>query len=265
MYRGIIIILVSTFFFGACVSNKKVQYLQYDDVNAKDVKLDSLVRTYSPAVYEHKIQPEDVLKVTVQTITGDEFNFFKTDFDRSNSQNLSGNNVLIFGELVDEKGEIEYPVIGKVKVAGLTVFEVQELLQKKAIENGLKEPVVKVRIMNFRFTILGETNREATLSTFNNRITMLEAIGIAGGFGELADRSKVKLIRYQDGNMTVSYLNFLDENFVNSPYFYLHQGDVLIVPPVKQRPFRLYFRDNLSLIVSTATLGVLLINTLSTK
>jgi len=260
MYRGLLIILVSSFLFGACVSNKKVQYLQYDDVNVKEVILDSLLRTYSPAIYEHKIQPEDVLKVTVQTITGDEFNFFKTDFDKSSNQNLSGNNALIFGELVDEQGEIEYPVIGKVRVAGLTVFEVQELLQKKAIENGLKEPVVKVRILNYRFTILGETNREGTLSTFNNRITMLEAIGIAGGFGELADRSKVKLIRYKDGEMTVAYLNFLDENFINSPYFYLHQGDVLVVSPVKQRPFRLYFRENLSLIVSTATLGVLFIN-----
>ena len=265
MFRGILIILTSSFLFGACVSNKKVQYLQYDDVNVDNVILDSLVRTYKLKPYEHKIQPEDVLKVTVQTITGEEFNFFKTDFDRMTNQNFSGNNALIFGDLVDENGEIEYPVIGKVKVAGLTVFEVQELLQKKAVENGLKEPVVKVRIMNYRFTILGETNREGTLSTFNNRITMLEAVGIAGGFGELADRSKVKLIRYQDGSMTVSYLNFLDENFVNSPYFYLHQGDVLVVPPVSQRPFRLYFRENLSLIVSTATLGVLLINSLSTK
>lgn len=245
----------------ACISNKKVQYLQYDDVNSKFVELDTLVRSYQPKAYEHKIQPEDVLKVTVQTITGEEFNFFKTDFDRLSGQSLSGNNMLIYGDLVDENGEIEYPVIGKVKVAGLTVFEVQKLLQSKAKENGLKEPVVKVRIMNYRFTILGETNKEGTLSTFNNRITMLEAVGIAGGFSELADRSKVKLIRYEGGDMVVAYLNFLDENFINSPYFYLHQGDVLVVPPVKQRPFRLYFRENLTLLVSVATLGVLLYNT----
>ena len=247
----------------SCVSNKKIQYLQKDDVNVDEEYTDSVLRSYFPNVYEYKIQPEDILKVSVETITNQEFNFFKTDFDRTVNQNLIGNNALIYGELVDEKGFVEYPVIGKVKVSGLTIFEVQDLLQKLAKENGLKEPVVKVRILNYRYTVLGETNKEGTFNTYNNRITMLEAVGIAGGFSELADRANVKLIRYEDGEMNVSYLNFLNEELINSPNFYLHQGDVLIIPPVKQRPFRLYFRENYTLVVSTLTLLVLLFNTLN--
>ncbi len=261
MMKRNILICWMLLFFVSCVSNKKTQYLQKNDVNPPSVQLDSVIRNYQPTLYEYKLQPEDILKVTVGTITDEDYNFFKTEFDKSVNMNLNGGSALIYGELIDEEGEIEYPVIGKVKVAGLTIFELQELLKIKAIEHGLKEPVVKVRLLNFRFTVIGETKKEGTFTTYNNRINLLEAIGVAGGFGDLADRAKIKLIRYKNNKVDVSYLDFNDENLINSPFFYLHQGDVLIVPPLKQRPFRKYFGENLALIVSSLTLLILVINT----
>lgn len=244
----------------SCVPNRKYQYLQKDDVNKKVAKLDTVLRDYPMPGFEYRVQPQDVLYIRFESLSDEEFNFFT---QQQNTRINSGSgNIALFGELVDSEGNIQYPVVGKVQVSGLTVFEIQEKL-KGIAATYLKDPSVKVRLVNFRFTVLGEVKQEGTVPSNNNRISVLEAIGMAGGLSDLADRSQVKLIRQEDGKkMEVIYLNLLDENLVNSPYYFLHQGDILIVPPLKQRPFRTYFSQNLSLIISSASL-LLLIITLS--
>lgn len=242
----------------SCVPNRKYQYLQKDDVNKKVVQLDTVTRTYDMPGFEYRVQPQDILYIRFESLSAEEYNFFS---QQQNSRINSGSgNISLFGELVDENGEIEYPVVGKIKVSGLTVTEIQEKLKSVAV--ALKSPAVSVRLVNFRFTVLGEVTTEGTVTTTNNRTSILEAIGLAGGISDLADRSKVKLIRQEGGKMEVVYLNLLDENLVNSPYYFLHQSDILIVPPLKQRPFRTYFSQNLSIFISSISL-LLLVITLS--
>ncbi len=236
----------------SCVTNKKYVYLQKDDVNARDLPKDSIIRSYDLQDYEYKIQPEDNISVQFESLTPQEYDIFNRNILAQQMQLTQGNAIMI-GELVDPSGEIIYPVVGKVKVAGLTIYEAQAKLQEIA-DQYLESPVVKVRLINFRFTILGEAKREGTVILTTNRINYIEAIGLAGGLTDLADKKNIKLIRQVDGKAQVRYLDLLDENFINSPEYFVYQNDILIVPALRQRPYQAYFGKNLSLIISSLSL-----------
>lgn len=259
-------LLIVVFVASSCVTNKKYQMLQKDDVNKKDLPSDSVIRSYPARQYEYKIQPEDNISVRFESLTPKEFDLFNRNVGQTQPQNmnLTPANALLIGELVDPQGEITYPFIGKVKVAGLTVYEAQQKLQQLA-NTYLESPVVKVRLINFRFTILGEAKQEGTVVLANNRVNYIEAIGWAGGLTDLADKRNVKLIRQINGKTEVRYLNLLDEDFINSPEYFVHQNDILIVPPLKQRPYQKYFGQNLALLISSVSLLLITITLINTK
>jgi polysaccharide biosynthesis/export protein len=260
--RLLFYLLAFSFLVSSCVTNKKFVYLQKDDVNpAKDqLPKDTLVREYESQQYQYKIQPNDLVSVRFESLSTEEFDFLRSSGNQSSAgTNLNQNNALLIGELVDDFGNIAFPYVGKVKVSGLTIFQIQDTLQYIA-NKYLESPVVKARLLNYRMTILGEANKEGTITFPNNRVSMLEAIGLAGGLTDLANKENLKLIRQVDGKTKVAYINILDENFINSPYYYVHQNDILIVGALKQRPFRKYFGQNFALVVSSVTLLFLAIS-----
>jgi polysaccharide biosynthesis/export protein len=252
MMRIFLFLVGSAIFLSGCVSNKKVLLLQKNDVNVKETVRDTVLRKYQPRPFDYRIQSNDALYVNIESLTPDEFNVFPSD-----ASVTGGQNVALKAELVDPEGMIVFSVVGKVKVTGLTIFEVQDTLQSLA-NQYLKSAVVKVRLVNFRFTMLGEVGQEGTVTSPNNRISLPEAIGLGGGLSELADRKNVKIIR-QKGDVTeVAYVNLLDENLMHSPFYYINQNDVIVVPPLRQRPFRKYFSQNIAIFLS-ATSVILLI------
>jgi len=214
--------------------------------------IDSIVRTYQVEPYDYLIQTNDLISVRFESLSPKEYDFLSSQLQQQ-QQTATPGNALLMGELVDENGEIPYPVIGKVKVAGLSVFQLQDKLQQLA-KDYLDSPVVKVRLMNYRMTMLGEVNREGTVIFTNNRVTLLEAIGLAGGLTDLADKKNMKMIRQINGKTEIAYVNLLDENFINSPYYYVHQNDVLITGALKQRSYRKYFGQNLAVVLSSLSL-----------
>jgi polysaccharide export outer membrane protein len=255
-YKSIFFRLLCALFavaaISSCVTNRKYQMLQKNDVNKSNLPPDSVYRQYAVETFNYKVQTNDIISVRFESLTPKEYDFLSSQAGPTSANTVIGGALLI-GDLVDENGEIPFPVVGKTKVAGMTVFEIQDYLQSLA-NQYLESPIVKVRLLNFRITFLGEMNREGVITMNNNRVTMLEAIGLAGGLTDLADKTNLKLIRQKGTSVEVAYINVLDENFVNSPYYYVNQNDVVIAAPLKQRPYRKYFGQNLGLIISGLSL-----------
>jgi polysaccharide export outer membrane protein len=261
LLMGVVLLLL-----GACVPNRKLVYLQKDDLKKRsEIPKDTVLRQHVLDIKEYRIQPLDILSINFETLTkeNDETNFLDKLSTRSNSSSggsggggSSGG--MSNGIVVNANGDIDYAVLGKIHVGGLTLFQAKDSIEK-VVSQFVPDVIARVRMMNFRFTILGEVNSESTVMSNNTRLTMMEAIGLSGGLGELADRSHVKVLRQNGTQVDVFYVDLLKEEYIESPYYYVQQNDVIIVPPLKQRPFRKYFVGNLGVITTVISFGLLII------
>ncbi|MCZ8354343.1 MAG: polysaccharide biosynthesis/export family protein [Cyclobacteriaceae bacterium] len=259
--RNIVYLLLVLALLASCVPNKKVLYLQKGDVNKKIVEKDTVVRKHEMVINEYKIQPLDMLNIQFETLSEDNnaFDFLDKLAPQAMGGGGQGNVLALNGIFVNPEGYVAYPVLGKIKVAGLTIFEAEREIGKIAAQY-VPDVVVRVRMLNFRFTIMGEVIAgERVLIANNPRLTIMEAIGLAGGLSDLADRSNVKIVRQKGEVAEIVYVNLLEEEFIESPYFYVQQNDVIIVPPLKQRPFRRYFVQNLGILSTTISFAALII------
>jgi polysaccharide export outer membrane protein len=262
MTRFWLFLVLAPLLFASCVPNKKIVFLQKDDLKRrKEIPKDTILRSHTMDINEYHIQPLDILYVQFESLTSEEFDFFSKSTPR-----VAGNvgaNPALSGIIVDANGDIEYPVVGKISVVGLTIFEAQKKIQGIASQY-LRDVVVRVRLLNFRFTLLGEVNSERTVVSTNPRLTMMEAIGLAGGLTDLADRSHVKVVRQMGNESKIFYIDLLNEDYLESPYYYVQQNDVIIVPPLKQRTFKKYFASNLSVLTATVS-AILFIISISNR
>lgn len=256
LFFGLALLMLS-----ACVPNKKLVYLQKDDLKHRErIPKDTVLRTHLLKIREYRVQPLDMLSIQFETISDetDSFDFLSKLSPQARSGGSISSAAAQNGILVDGEGYIEFAILGRIHVGGLTLFEVQDLI-KDIASKYMPDVIVRVKMLNFRFTVLGEVNGEKTVTSTNTRLTMMEAIGLAGGLGELADRANVKVLR-QVGNKTdIYYINLLQEEFLESSHYYVQQNDVIIVPPLKQRAFKKYFVQNLAIITTTISFAVLII------
>ena len=202
--------------------------------------------TLSPQQIENTtnltVQSEDLLRITVSSLNpeaAEPFNQSQEDSQQRNQNGSGGGSSLQMelttGYFVDDAGYIDFPVLGSLDVGGLTLSEIKEMIAGRLADGYLKDPVVNVRFLNFKVTILGEVNTPGLLRLSNKRVTLLEALGMAGDLTDYANRTNVLIMREDNGERTFARLNLQNEDIFSSPYFYLEQNDVIYVEPIEAR------------------------------
>ncbi|WP_061868928.1 polysaccharide biosynthesis/export family protein [Prevotella intermedia] len=238
-----------------CGSSKQVAYWQ---------NIDSISLAASKGLFDAKIMPKDELTILVQTtdpLTSEPFNL------RSTGQTSSKNQIT--GYLVDNDGMINFPIVGKIHVAGLTKTECEDLIKSK-IQPYLartENPLVSVRTSSYRITVIGEVNRPGVIPVATEKISLIEALAEAGDMTVYGKRDNVLLVREdKSGEKHKVRLNINDANIINSPYYYLQQNDIVYVEPHKVKARNTFFGSNTSIFYSvigiTTSLASLLITIL---
>lgn len=218
-YLKLALVFLLALLLSSCVSKKKILYFQ----DTKGLNLNDSITNYEP-----KIQFGDILNINVSSPEPDAaipYNIFET-------QNNGVARPLPY--IVTAKGYINFPSIGQFQVAGLTIEEVTEQLKNKLLP-FLNEPIINVRLQNFKISVLGEVRLPGSYPVTNERITIMEAIALAGDLTIYGNREAVTLIREQDGKRTIAEIDLTDRALFNSPYYYLTQNDIVYVEPNKTR------------------------------
>lgn len=135
---------------------------------------------------------------------------------------------------MDDNGEIEFPIMGKIKAAGYTRDDFKEKL-KERVSKYLKDPLISVKFVNFRFTVLGEVKSPGSFTVPHEKVTVLEALGMAGDMTSYSHRSNVRVLRDSSGAREMGVLDFNDKSVFTSKYYYLQRNDVVYVQPDKSK------------------------------
>lgn len=219
-------------FLASCGFNKQLAYFKS---NGRDTTLTVFQKDFEPI-----IQTGDILFIGVTSLdpmSSAMFNFSTTGTSSGPGANMSQlpqNTTL--GILVNTDGTIDIPKLGKVKATDKTKNQLRVALTN-ALLPYLKEPVVTIRFMNYRVTVLGEVNRPGTLSILNERVSVLEALGLAGDLTMYGNRNNILLIHENNGIKETKRLSINDYSIFSSPYYYLQSNDVLYVEPNKAKSY----------------------------
>jgi polysaccharide biosynthesis/export protein len=250
----IIILLVDI----SCTSQKKLAYLN----NASEK---GSVENYMLEVPDYKIQPRDILYITIKAMTPDgSINDFLLP-----ARNNTGGNLIqgepggyLYGYDVNPDGFLAIPAVGLIKVSGLTLGETRSLLQTYA-DKVFKNSIVECKLLSFKFTVIGEVKVPGTYVNYNNYLTVLEAIGRAGGLDDYGDRTKVLVVRPIDKGTKTFSIDIQDKKILSSEAYFLLPNDVVIVQPMNHKIFNLNLPTVsfiLTALTSTVTTTLLLIN-----
>lgn len=178
------------------------------------------------------IQPDDILSISVSSLNPESNVLFNNVIlpSQANAGGVIASTKINEGYLVDKAGFINFPVIGKVMLAGLTKEQAQDKMTSE-IKVHVKSPIINVRFTNFKITVIGEVNSPSTFTIDTEKINVLEALGLAGDMTSFGRRENVLIIREQQGIRRATRINLNNKDVLNSPFFYLQQNDIVYVEP----------------------------------
>ena len=236
-------------FLASCSAPKEVLYLQ-DIASIKEENIDKN--------YEVIIHKDDLLAILVNSKDPElalPFNMPVVTY-QIGAQTTAQQRLL--GYLVDQNGDIDFPILGKIHVEGLTRMQVTELIiLKLRSEDLIKDPIVTVQFLNFKVSVMGEVTRPGTFDISGDRITLLEALSMAGDLTIYGRRDRVAVIREKDGKRRILYHDLRSSDIFQSPCYYLQQNDIVYVEPNKAKTGQSRINSNNSVGVWLSAVSVL--------
>ena len=236
-------------FLASCSAPKEVLYLQ-DIASIKEENIDKN--------YEVIIHKDDLLAILVNSKDPElalPFNMPVVTY-QIGAQTTAQQRLL--GYLVDQNGDIDFPILGKIHVEGLTRMQVTELIKQKLMsEDLIKDPIVTVQFLNFKVSVMGEVTRPGTFDISGDRITLLEALSMAGDLTIYGRRDRVAVIREKDGKRRILYHDLRSSDIFQSPCYYLQQNDIVYVEPNKAKTGQSRINSNNSVGVWLSAVSVL--------
>ncbi len=217
---------------GSCAVPKNISYFQdIDDLTEKQREL--MTQTYNP-----KICPDDLLTINVSSwdptvaapYNPPAYSYYRPGEERINTATIQN----LYTYLVDKEGYINFPVLGRIHMAGMSIHEANSKLEAM-IKDAVPDVLVNVQIVNFKVAIMGEVSRANVYTIKNNRVSILDLIAMAGDLTINARRENILLIRDNNGEKEMVRLDITDPNIFASPYFYLKQNDLVYVEPNKAK------------------------------
>ena len=241
----------------SCKSREEVVYYQ---------NIDALAQVERSNSYEIKIQPDDLLMIIVSADdpeTAIPFNLSTISIPTAGTVNAAQGQLTMQSYLVDAAGTIDFPVLGKLSVGGLSRTEIMQLLEIR-ISKYIKNPIINIRVMNFKVSVQGEVNSPGIYPLSSDRITLIEAISKAGDLTIYGKRENILIIREVNGVKAYNRVDITKADFIHSPFYYLAQNDVVYVEPNKARINGAAVGANTGVIISITSLLITVITLIVT-
>ena len=244
---SILFLFLFSFLQFSCASKEQMLYLQNDLNSQNEVN------------YQTKIKADDVLLIVISSENPEvaaPYNLKSVVLQGNSEEAIQTQRTQTY--IVDVEGTIEFPILGKIKVAGLSKVEAITQI-KELLKDHVKDAVVNLRILNFEVTVLGEVKNPGTFTVSSERITLLEALGKAGDLTIYGKRKNILLIREENGLKSMHRIDLTKSDFINSPYYYLAQSDVVYVEPNRTRINSSAIGPNITVGISALSLIVTII------
>lgn len=240
--RFLLISLLALAMMTSCASRKKIIYFQ-------DEPLSEALFAKGPEQLIYK--PDDILTINVAALDPETVTVFNLSVVTNTSSSGFGAQANIQRQpyLIDYNGNIDFPVLGTIKIAGLTRTEATKMLTER-IREYATDPIINIRLVNFTVTIIGEVSSPGTFTIQDEKITLLEALGLAKDLTIFGKRKNVMLIREVDGVKKFAKIDLTSINTVGSPLYYLQQNDVIYVEPNKARIRSSTYNQNNGVLIS---------------
>ncbi len=221
MKKVILFFAIYTCLATGCAPRRDLVYFSNLAKQTSDEKLPS---------QEVKIQQNDLLSVSINSLNQESNVLFAVNTKAPSAEN----NYKVEGYRVNKEGMINLPVVGNVRLEGLTIEQAQNTISRE-LDKYVKKPVVDVQLVNFKVTVIGEVNRPSNFTVQGDNINLLQALGMAGDMTVYGKRDNVLVIREQNGQRVMKRLNLNNQDVMNSPFFFLKQNDIVYVEPDKSK------------------------------